>query len=161
MASGSLTAGEDLWDERSLEEPEGAVLCERPALVLPLPHEEQIHRHGLTVLSSQNTTLEESQSTHREVKTLVTKKKKKKQLFLQMSDWFVSFRLHFWCTTARFYTLRCPPWAPKGILTSTLPSCRSILNPLSVYSDSLRAHPFTPILMPLSLSWPWTNGDRT
>ena len=78
MASGSLTAGEDLWDERSLEEPEGAVLCERPALVLPLPHEEQIHRHGLTVLSSQNTTLEESQSTHREVKTLVTKKKKKK-----------------------------------------------------------------------------------
>lgn len=64
MDSESLTAGEDwdLWDERSLEEPEGAVLCERPALVLPLPREEQIHRHGLTVLSSQNSTLEESQS---------------------------------------------------------------------------------------------------
>lgn len=74
MASESLTAGEGLWDERSPEEPEGALLCERPALVLPLPHEEQIHRHGLTVPSSQNTALEESQSTHREVKTLVTKK---------------------------------------------------------------------------------------
>lgn len=69
MASESLTAGEGLWDERSPEEPEGAVLCERPALVLPLPHEEQIHRHGLTVPSSQNTALEESQSTHREEKT--------------------------------------------------------------------------------------------
>lgn len=157
MASESLTAGEGLWDERSPEEPEGALLCERPALVLPLPHEEQIHRHGLTVPSSQNTALEESQSTHREEKT----EKQSKQLFLQMSAWFVSFRLHFWCTTARFDTLRCPPWAPKGILTSTLPSCRPILNPLSVCSDSLRAHPFTPILMPPSLNWPWTNGDRT
>lgn len=58
-----LTVGEDrdLWDERSLKEPERAMLCERPALVLPLTHEEQIHRHGLAVLSPHNTTLEASQ----------------------------------------------------------------------------------------------------
>lgn len=62
-------------------------------------------------------------------------------------------------STSSFYTWTFPPWAPKGILTSTLPSCRLIFNPLSLISDSLRVWPSIPILMPLSLNWPWTNGD--
>lgn len=56
-----LTVSQDdvLRDCRSLEEPEGAMLCERPSLVLPLPHEEDIHRHGLTVLTPHYAALEE------------------------------------------------------------------------------------------------------
>lgn len=56
-----LTAGQDkvLWDERRPQVPEGAMLCSRPALVIPLTHEEQIHRHGLTVLSLHHSTLVE------------------------------------------------------------------------------------------------------
>lgn len=57
---GSLTVGQNdrLWDGRSRQHPEGAMLCEGPTLVLPLSHEEQIHRHGLAVLAPHNTTLE-------------------------------------------------------------------------------------------------------
>lgn len=41
----SITVAEDqsLRDEGSLKEPEEAMLCERPTVVLPLTHEEQIH----------------------------------------------------------------------------------------------------------------------
>lgn len=42
------------------------MLRERPALILPLCHEEQIDGHGLAVPAPHNTTLEESQQTYRE-----------------------------------------------------------------------------------------------
>lgn len=68
----SLTVGQErgLGDDRCLKEPEGAMLCERPALVFPLTHEEQIHRHGLAVLSPDYTTLEKSHQSLRNVCTV-------------------------------------------------------------------------------------------
>lgn len=87
MAKESLTVGEDwdLWDKRSLKEPEGAMLCERPVLVLPLPHEEQIHGHGLAVLSPHNTTLAESQL----------------QLFLHLHHFFLSIFIFYYQSVRR------------------------------------------------------------
>ncbi len=64
-------------------------------------------------------------------------------------------------SSSYLFTLTCPPLVPEGILSSTLPSCRPILKPLSLISDSLRSWLFAETLVPLSLNWPWTNGDRT
>lgn len=122
----SLTVGQDqsLWNKRSLESPEGAMLCERPLLVLPLTHEEQIHCHGLTVLPPHNAALEKH-----------TMNSQHSCLRLSCSSFLQTFT---WT-----------PWAPLGTLTSTCPSCRPILNPRCSSSNSSRARPFTPVLIPL------------
>lgn len=143
MASESLTAGEDLWDERSPEEPEGALLCERPALVLPLPHEEQIHRHGLTVPSSQNTALEESQSTHREVKTLVTKKKNTEQTATFADVSFPATFLMHYCSFRYLKVSAMGPERNPDLHSSPLQA--NLESPLCMFrlaqSPSIHSHP--------------------